>query len=478
MHLLTLSVSAVIFGSLDEQPFGYRDIYQTPEKELYKDLKEDEYPRYKHYYDYQLWEDNPSTSAKLKTMQPGKDKSLAGATKIRPKPKETPPKKPKKVAFAETESKPHKHMADVKVTLVDPKPQFIHDKALTDLQMALKMREYSYDHPLNVYMTKTVPLHAPPVDKILRVGGTNTPLVSQAVLTPSETRWYQRAYFNLRNILLNRNEECPFPDCEHVYPTAEPEQLEKHLNDVHTATVIRENCPFCDTEWFHQWNRDQRANHFVTNHADILGDKFPSQDQDKNTKAATATHVPPDGEEYWKFCARCGRDHKKLDRKLDRRHHDKICYRGATRDYENDGTHKWEVCAGCGGRFPEGELDKHTAHKPGKHDYAPYCIKCGLTMGKFIQKYRDKHTAECEGYGDEDLGNCPWCGGTVFGNVEEALQHTRECEERPEEAEEVLPPVWYVEAQGEVEEEEGEDGEEEEEEKKVGVITRARGSRT
>lgn len=445
----------IIFGSLVQQPFGYRDIYQTPFKELYKDLKEDEYPAATHYYDWQMWEQNPSGSTKLRTLPPGEDKALPHAIESNPTPgfqedfevpKERPQKKSTQVPFAETPS--YKPRTDVKVRLVDPKPDFMRDKSLTDLQKSIKMREYSYDHPLNVQMTKAVPVHAPPEDKILRVGGTNTPLVSLAVLTPSETRWHQRAYLNLRNILLNRNQACPFPGCDHVYPTAEPEQLESHLKEAHTATAIRENCPFCDTEFFHQWNRNQRIKHFATDHGDILSPKSPGKVN--NPKPTTAL----EDEEQWKFCARCGRDHSRLNKVLDRKHHDKVCYPGATLVYDlQDRLPEWQVCASCGDRYPAGAKEEHDkAHNPGEHADGPYCEKCGLPLGRYNKPYRDKHCTLCYGYGKEDLDCCPWCGNNLIGSVDQALEHTNECEERPEGAKPVNPPTSGIMWEGEREE--------------------------
>ncbi|KXX81055.1 hypothetical protein MMYC01_202774 [Madurella mycetomatis] len=51
-----------------EQPFGYRDIYQTPSNSLYRALQDDLIPRVTRHYDYQLWDEN--VTSQLKTVKP------------------------------------------------------------------------------------------------------------------------------------------------------------------------------------------------------------------------------------------------------------------------------------------------------------------------------------------------------------------------------------------------------------------------
>ena len=67
-----------MFGDLNtEQPFGYRDIYQTPPSLLYQDLDQDNIPASQRHYDWQMFGEN--VTPQLKPVQPWQPQPVSKA---------------------------------------------------------------------------------------------------------------------------------------------------------------------------------------------------------------------------------------------------------------------------------------------------------------------------------------------------------------------------------------------------------------
>ncbi|KAM7191715.1 hypothetical protein V8F20_009192 [Naviculisporaceae sp. PSN 640] len=409
-----------IFG---DQRFGEFEIYNTPAKQLYVGLDKENQPGHKRYYDYQMRGEN--ASIKLPTRQPGgvAHEKVPVDRKGRP------------ITDKPTQTKIEKF----KVTQPGHSLDFLNDPSFTSLQKALQLREYSYFHPLDIHINNSIPINAPPLENIIDIGKDSTPKLSLGVLTPSEVRRLKKDYFNLRNILLDRTQVCPYAGCNQTYGVTQVLELQQHLNESHGT---KEKCPFCDDLLFPFWSKSQRGLHIAQAHPNIIPG-LHDQEQDEDEDEDRNNHS---SESHWIYCVRCGRDHTLLNQPLDRTHHDKICQFGLlTSQYQPpNGPGDWEICTTCGAYIPKTAGGHHAHHKPEPYIDAPYCYTCGIGLGGFSKEYGDLHMGHCKGYGSGRLGDfkyCCWCRG-VFGDLgkenegEKAVEwlgHVRRCEARPEE---------------------------------------------
>ncbi|KAL2268406.1 hypothetical protein VTJ83DRAFT_3252 [Remersonia thermophila] len=245
------------------QPFGFREIYDTPPALLYRGLGDDaQIPTAKRHYDHQLfetdaarhletvlpWEEQPSSASQFYSpeafqLELPPDAELPPQGHLRGKPrvrKGSPP------AAAPPWS--------------PPAPRGPRRSALDD---AVFLRQYSWARPLDVHMRNEIPVNAPPVDRLLDIRADSVPVVSLSVLTPTEVRQLQRDYHDMRNLVLGRVEKCPYKGCGEAVPTDEPGGMDRHLREQHTAV----QCNFgCGEPLFAHWSPSEWRTHFWENH--------------------------------------------------------------------------------------------------------------------------------------------------------------------------------------------------------------------
>ena len=329
-------------------------------------------------------------------------------------------------------------------------------------EKARRLRERSYAHPLSVHDDNAIPIHAPPLEPILRIAGDNMPAVSLGVLTPTEARRLQKDFYEMRNLTLQRTLNCPYPGCGFVYQVNHALLMHMHLRQAHAA----EKCNFCDEPLFQHWPSEQRYQHYVQNHAKLLAQLQTAGIKIPDPKAARSVPLPrptwktqapapaPTGaggvhgdgdaeadaneaglreddaarEATWNFCARCGRNHTVLNASADRAHHDAVCYTPAIVMEP-----AWTACELCGERIPTNNPKSHTEHKrtPFK---GPFCKTCALPLGSFERPYLAKHKAFCEKIvsGHNPLRYCPWDGlSLASAGLDAAFAHVRDCKHKP-----------------------------------------------
>ncbi|KAK4237536.1 hypothetical protein C8A03DRAFT_34516 [Achaetomium macrosporum] len=409
------------FGDLEtKQTFGYRDIYQTPTSLLYHALEKEHLPLPPsgRHYDWQLW--GEAVTPHLDTFQPWEEQpaslstiydysafsvQLLPDTGLPPANRNAQGTKTSDVASSGDQSK--QGAADS-----------VRFPAVTDVERGQRLREYSYAHPLDVQTNLSVPINAPPVDMLLNLRQDSVPVVSLSVLTPTEVRRLQRDYHDMRNLVLSRTERCPYPGCGAVYPANQPLAMQQHLQDKHVA----EKCNFCEKPLFQHWPREQRYQHYVEKHSDILK-SMVADVADDEVEIPDKRRTDRLREGRWKFCSRCGRDHSVLNSPPDRTQHDNVCYPGV-QDREAD----WSACEVCGDRIqPEGQPHVHgEIVRSGE-----YCEKCALPLGLFSEGYRTKHRQFCKGHGRDNAKYCPWCCVELDREFDARLQHIEGCPRKP-----------------------------------------------
>lgn len=430
------------FGDLDtEQPFGYRNIYQTPSSSLYRALQKSKIPAVTEHYDFQLWDENATDQ--LKTVRPWEEQPLPLSAYFGPEhfflqppasspspgesrqnPGGTGNKRPGKKDKSRRE--PAKHMPGHPLAPMVPEGlrARIQFQTVTNIERGMKLRAYSYANPLDVQTNRDVPINAPPVDTLLNLRRDSLPVVSLSVLTPTEVRRLQKDYNAMRNLLLSRTQQCPYVGCNAAYPVNQPIAMQLHLYDTHVA----ERCHFCDEALFQHWPAEQRFQHYVRKHSEILRSLETSQ-RDKEVEVASEARVMRAREGRWKFCARCGRDHTVLNARADRTHHDNVCYPGV-QDREID----WSACGACGDRIPKPAQGSDTSERhvhTGIRQDGPFCKACALPLGRFTEAYREKHSSFCKGHGRDDARHCPWCGVQLDWQLDSRLEHIEKCHWKP-----------------------------------------------
>ncbi|KAK3292893.1 uncharacterized protein B0H64DRAFT_464638 [Chaetomium fimeti] len=411
------------FGDLkSKQPFGFNDIYETPDALLYHQLHQGKIPVSKRHYDWQLNEKHVSNE--LGTVQPWEEQPIPLSTlyALTRFPLRPPPGTKLPVAVeGSREPKPNTLRSD------DAHVRTPHDsmnsfgfRPVTDVEKGQRLRERSYAHPLDVRMHMSVPINAPPVDRLLDLKHDSVPVVSLSVLTPTEVRRLQRDYHNMRNLALSRIQRCPYPNCDAVYPANKAEKMEKHLQEKHLA----EKCNFCDEQLFAHWTPEWRYHHMVERHSDVLGSYVHEREDD-------SVRIPDEGrtdrtrEGSWIYCSRCGRHHIMLNVGADRQHHDNVCYPGV-QEKESD----WVACGTCGDRITDASVHDHDDSEDADAEKR-FCEECALPLGPFSEIYRSKHLAFCKGHGRDDAQYCPWCGIQLDDDLEARMEHIGGCGNLP-----------------------------------------------
>lgn len=304
------------------------------------------------------------------------------------------------------------------------KPGVPRSQTLTQQERQGDTREATYSKPPSVHTENRIPQTAPPLEKVLQFESDNIPSIALGVLTPTEQRKLQVAYYNMRNILLERSQKCPYRGCDRVFPMADEDRMQQHLEAKHMG----DRCNFCDEVLYQHWTVNQRRAHFLSNHIDLFLNMGHVED-DNGFGAGPRPHGQVDyaRESRYSWCPRCGRDHRTLDAKADREHHDSVCYPGAPAG-------EWIPCKQCG--VIRSPMKRHKCRDVVNTMEWPYCHRCGLAMGEFSDLYRARHQLHCMGFYAEDARRCPWChmdleeGPMKF----QKLSHIQHCDRKPDPA--------------------------------------------
>ncbi|ENH63891.1 hypothetical protein FOC1_g10008033 [Fusarium oxysporum f. sp. cubense race 1] len=108
-----------------------------------------------------------------------------------------------------------------------------------------------------------IPVTAAPAEKMLRTTNSgNVPMISKAILTPTEQAELQRALWNTRNLLLKRTMQCIFEDCDFTCRADDHEARKQHTLEAHKSRM----CPWCDEPMFEWWDKSQRMKHMREKH--------------------------------------------------------------------------------------------------------------------------------------------------------------------------------------------------------------------
>ncbi|KAK4102395.1 hypothetical protein N658DRAFT_395566, partial [Parathielavia hyrcaniae] len=228
-----------------EQPFGFREIYATPEPLLYSMMNAEPGDWHPRYVDWQA--NGEDVRDDLKTIAPwvNQPTPLSHSATIdqfplQPPPgTKLPPAKKKGKGAAGKDTKDDDDDDDEDDDDGPPGPSLF----VTDVEKGRQLREFSYAHPLDVGMHMSVPVNAPPVDSLLNLGHDSVPVVSLSVLTPTEIRRLQRDHHDMRNLVLSRTERCPYPECGAVYPANQPSAMQQHLYEKHMASAPAKPAP-------------------------------------------------------------------------------------------------------------------------------------------------------------------------------------------------------------------------------------------
>ncbi|KAJ4393765.1 hypothetical protein N0V93_002980 [Gnomoniopsis smithogilvyi] len=252
------------------------------------------------------------------------------------------------IAFQETDQ-PQAQAAAARPPQLNSLGRPANGVQLSDFAKGKAFREWSYAHPLSIHMQgqyPSIPINAPPLETILKTPGINggpsdsVPVMSTQVLTPSEQRHLQETVFEMRSLALNRAQPCPFRPCSKHFAIddAGRQLFRDHIQNTH----IDKKCPLCDDKMFGYYDAQTKQQHFYEKHVYYFSHK---DDLHLNTVfEVDSLHLTDKREAKWNFCARCGRDHNKLNVNGDRAQHDNICFPGVT---EEEARRRY--CVDCGG---------------------------------------------------------------------------------------------------------------------------------
>ena len=269
-----------------EQPFGYRDIYQTPSSILYQALPQQGLPPSGRHFDWQLWGED--VTPQLKTIKPWEEQpaSLTQHYGLDDFPLLLPSSDP-----AVTPAKKAQTQATrPNVAQAQHTQSSTESFQVTDIERGHHLREHSYAHPLDVQMNRTIPINAPPVDALLNLRQDSVPTVSLSVLTPTEARRLQKDHYDLRNLILSRTQRCPYDSCGATFPITNQAAIRQHLTEVHTA----EKCDACNRRLHGHWSDKKRHKHLISKHPEVVKTLDSTRWDNYGWRAPPAPEKQPD----------------------------------------------------------------------------------------------------------------------------------------------------------------------------------------
>ncbi|UKZ64946.1 uncharacterized protein TrAtP1_006151 [Trichoderma atroviride] len=297
-----------------------------------------------------------------------------------------------------------------------------------------------------------IPTNAPPLEPMLRTGP-RMPLVSKAILTPTEQGELQRVTWDLRNLCLNRALRCPYDGCTFAYTLNDEDAMRKHLKSCHTAR----KCMWCDETLYEHWDTARINLHIREKHKDELMEalgvsqaairrfdkegtiSIPLRRVQKclgrsalalaSGHAVCETHISPEApsDKIWGFCDRCGRNRTYYNN-IERIYHYAHCLPGIFNGAN------CTFCTVCGKSVWPSAAE---AHKSGKSNgqlshcshnaddtNGPHCSGCGFNMSRLPQNGRDQHQKRCRGFSALSGRFCLYCG-EEFRNTETQVDWNR-----------------------------------------------------
>ncbi|KAL7927049.1 hypothetical protein ACQKWADRAFT_327029 [Trichoderma austrokoningii] len=288
-----------------------------------------------------------------------------------------------------------------------------------------------------------IPTSVPPAEHMPRM-----PLVSKAILTPTEQRELQKITWDLRNLCLNRTVRCPYDGCNFSYTLKDEAPMKKHLKAYHTAR----KCMWCDETLYEHWDAARINYHVREKHRDELMQalgvskavirrfgqegtvSIPLRRAKKlhirsalalasaSKHAVCEAEVSPESQndKALGFCDRCGRTGNYYNR-IEQAHHDSNCEPGIF----NGANCKF--CTICSKPVWPSATE---AQKSGKSDgqlshcshivddkNGPHCSRCGFNTSRLPQDGREQHQKRCKGFGALSGRFCLYCG-EEFRNAE------------------------------------------------------------
>lgn len=297
-----------------------------------------------------------------------------------------------------------------------------------------------------------IPTSAPPFENMLRTGP-RMPLVSKAILTPTEQGELQRVTWDLRNLCLNRASRCPYEGCNFSCTLNDENAMRKHLKACHTAR----KCLWCDETLYEHWDAARIDRHIREKHRDelmqALGvsqaairrfDKegtisIPLRRVKKHLVRSalalaseyaicdTNKFTEPQSEQVWGFCDRCGREHNYFSNGEWHYHHQHCApgiFNGANCTFCNVcGKSVWSNAAEA---HKSGKSDGQLSHCSHNVDDTNgfHCSRCGFNMSRLPQDGRDQHQKRCNGFSALSGRFCIYCG-EEFRNTETQLDWDR-----------------------------------------------------
>ncbi|KAH0489382.1 hypothetical protein TgHK011_009814 [Trichoderma gracile] len=110
-----------------------------------------------------------------------------------------------------------------------------------------------------------LPTYAPPVEHMLRTGA-RMPMISKAILTPTEQGELQRIAWDLRGLCLKRTLRCPYEGCRFAYRVDNQQAVVRHLEASHAGR----KCMWCNDVMPGHWNAGKVHRHMREKHRDML----------------------------------------------------------------------------------------------------------------------------------------------------------------------------------------------------------------
>ncbi|KAK2731350.1 hypothetical protein CKAH01_08998 [Colletotrichum kahawae] len=310
----------------------------------------------------------------------------------------------------------------------------------------------------------SIPINAPPIEAIMRTGGSEQSLYlfNKNVLTATEQRDLQELGWKYRNMILDRQNGCPFEKCKYDYRQGKDVEFMQHLKEAH----VDNKCPWCDVQLFTHWTFQQREEHIKEKHSAQLRKILDMRDPCPATRKPTVPQTtsedlraipstilgrlqPPRGplpklrpppkangkESEYRYCDRCGRDHHVLNDRNERDHHDRTCVPHA------EAVGRCTFCETCGDavwnskevRDEFSPYDEYPHRCRGtSHSKKPFCDKCGFSLRKLSDENIDRHRQHCGGFFAHLGCFCPYCQKTfvVDGKQEETetiKKHITDC---------------------------------------------------
>ncbi|KAL7944925.1 hypothetical protein V8C42DRAFT_358039 [Trichoderma barbatum] len=291
-----------------------------------------------------------------------------------------------------------------------------------------------------------LPRNAPPMEHMLRTGP-RMPMVSKAILTPTEQAELQRMAWDLRSICLNRTtafRECMM--CNEPIPRHwTPEKIRRHMREKHTdelmealgvskAAIRRFDGEGTISIPLKKVKRSHKPSPMALTPDELVVGEPESQQHQHKTAAG--------------FCDRCGRNGNYLNNS-ERAYHDEHCKPSVLNGA------KCNFCTACGeavwqstmearkSRKSNGQLT-HCSHKVDDTD-GPHCSSCGFDTSGLPQDGRKQHQKECKGFSAVSGRFCLYCGGEFGHNATQAdwdrnRAHMVACYEKNQGAKSLLQP--------------------------------------